>query len=414
MKYDVFLSICQAEVDGYLPSERQLFANFFSQAQLADELGFGTAWVAETHLSCEIQKLGPHPVIPHFRGEIGLNTDILQLAHVLFAKTRRINVGSAIRNILCNGGPVAHAEAVSTFLALHGHDSSQKRRLNLGFASGRFEFSNRPYGIKPRNAFEELAWPLIKGCVLFEATEIFLRLLNREVLSSNDIATQVLLAQDFRDSEVLTKIQNLTGKTDSWPVAKYFEFEKLGVIPKEIRRELLSLTLGSHDPRLQVLANSLAPVGVFNLSITPAEQIEATHVRMKKHYHPRGGPWRRELMPRTVMLFLNAEGGISESLQSQRAKAAAERAWVTYWQAMEGTLDPMKVEQAVANSLSGHPKEVAEKLQEKYHPDDRLMLWFDFNNHDNDFVRNSMIWFMEKVVPLLPSSNSNEVRGEGV
>ena len=85
MKFDVFFSICQTEVDGEIPSEKKMFENFFDQLELADELGFGTAWVAETHLSCQVQKENPDPVIPHFKGEIGLNTDILQMAHKVFA-----------------------------------------------------------------------------------------------------------------------------------------------------------------------------------------------------------------------------------------------------------------------------------------------------------------------------------------
>src|SRR5271163_2153645 len=107
-----------------------MFENYFDQVRLADELGYDTAWVAETHLSCEVQKTGSQPVTPHFKGEIGLNTDILQLAHVIFAKTKRIAAGSAIRNILCNGGPVAHAEAVRTFSAIREFGLGSDRELN--------------------------------------------------------------------------------------------------------------------------------------------------------------------------------------------------------------------------------------------------------------------------------------------
>src|SRR5207302_11142441 len=103
-----------------MPSERVMFENFFEQVVLADRLGFGTAWVAESHLSTEIQKLNPGAVIPHFVGEIGLNTDILQLAHRVFARTQRIGVGSAIMNILCNGGPVAAGARGEPVLGLPG------------------------------------------------------------------------------------------------------------------------------------------------------------------------------------------------------------------------------------------------------------------------------------------------------
>ncbi|MCB0413865.1 MAG: LLM class flavin-dependent oxidoreductase, partial [Bdellovibrionales bacterium] len=68
MKFDVFFSICQTPVDGHTPSERQMFLNFFDQVVLADELGYETAWVAETHLSCQIQKQNPGAVIPQFQG----------------------------------------------------------------------------------------------------------------------------------------------------------------------------------------------------------------------------------------------------------------------------------------------------------------------------------------------------------
>ena len=90
MELDIFFSISQTEVDGVIPDERTMFANFFEQADLADRLGFGTAWVAESHLSTEVQKSNSGAVIPHFTGEIGLNTDILQLAHRVFARTKRI------------------------------------------------------------------------------------------------------------------------------------------------------------------------------------------------------------------------------------------------------------------------------------------------------------------------------------
>ena len=189
MEFDIFFSICQTEVHGFVPTERQMFENFFEQVELADRLGFGTAWVAESHLSTEVQKSNPGAVIPHFVGEIGLNTDILQLAHRIFARTTRIGVGSAILNILCNGGPIAGAERIKTFLALHGLDPGEARLLNIGFASGRFPFINVPYGIVPRNALESAAWPVLKNKIFEEATEIFLRLLKGEVLSSDMIAT---------------------------------------------------------------------------------------------------------------------------------------------------------------------------------------------------------------------------------
>src|SRR5438874_11238101 len=212
MEFDIFFSICQTEVHGYLPSEQVMLENFFEQIELADRLGFGTAWVAESHLSTEVQKSNAGAVIPHFIGEIGLNTDILQLAHRVFARTARIHMGSAILNILCNGGPVAAAERIKTFLTLHGLDASEKRLLNIGFASGRFSFINIPYGIVPRNAVEEAAWPVVKNKIFEEATEIFLRLLRGETLNSSMLAQHALRRGDFRSDTDWQRVVDAYGQ----------------------------------------------------------------------------------------------------------------------------------------------------------------------------------------------------------
>ncbi len=408
MKYDIFFSICQTEVDGYKPSERVMFQQFFDQVRLADKLGFETAWIAETHLSCETQKQNPDAVIPHFVGEIGLNTDILQMAHKVFSQTKSIHVGSAIRNILCNGGPLAHAEAIKTFLSLHSLDPKEKRKLFLGFAAGRFPFSNRPYGIKARNALEEAAWNVLKGTLFVQATEIFLRALKNETFSSKDVAPILLKESQFRKREeweaVLKAQKTVSYETNSAGdivIPSYWDFETVGVIPFEAPMDLLQLVVGSHDPSVQALANRYFPSWVFNLSITPAAVIEETHARMQELYHPAGGTWQRSYMPRTSFIFINGDETLSSEGQRAAAKVSATRALENYWRAMEGTLDPRKVEEAVENAVYGNPEDVARQLAAKYHKDDRLMLWFDFNNHDNNAIKSSMEAFWNKTRPIL-------------
>ncbi|HKR66816.1 MAG TPA: LLM class flavin-dependent oxidoreductase [Thermoanaerobaculia bacterium] len=391
MELDVFFSICQTEVDGYIPDERTMFANFFEQVELADELGFGTAWVAESHLSTEVQKTNPGAVIPHFVGEIGLNTDILQLGHRVFARTKRIGIGSAIMNILCNGGPIAAAERVKTFLALHGLDPDEKRLLTVGFASGRFPFINVPYGIVPRDPVEAAAWPVVKNKIFEEATEIFLRLLKGETLSSELIAPRALRRADFRKDEDWTRVQEAYGRyADEIPLAPRWRFPNLKIIPQESRLDLLRLSIGSHDPATQIFANTILPVGVFNLSITPGDEIEKTNERMRSHYHPEGGGWERRLMPRTVLVFINDD--------RDKAREEARAALSNYWRALEGTLDEEKVRRATNNALVGDAEEIAGQMRERFHPDDRLMLWFDFNNHDSKRVMKNMSDFMTRVI----------------
>ncbi|HVE73091.1 MAG TPA: LLM class flavin-dependent oxidoreductase [Thermoanaerobaculia bacterium] len=392
MELDIFFSICQTEVHGYLPSERVMFENFFEQIELADRLGFGTAWVAESHLSTEVQKTNPGAVIPHFVGEIGLNTDILQLAYRVFARTRQIGIGSAIMNILCNGGPIAAAERIKTFLTLHGLDPEEKRILTIGFASGRFPFINIPYGIVPRNAVEEAAWPVVKNKIFEEAAEIFLRLIRGETLSSGDIARRTLSRKDFRTDADWQRVVDAHGQpADEIPLQPRWSFPNLKIVPQEPRLDLLRLSIGSHDPGTQIFANTILPVGVFNLSITSGDEIEKTNERMEKHYHPDGGPWHRRLMPRTVLVFINDDA----------AKAAEEArdALSNYWRALEGTLDEEKVRRATNNALVGDAEQISRQMAERFDPEDRLMLWFDFNNHDSKRVMKNMNDFMTRVAP---------------
>src|SRR5258708_224309 len=137
---------------------------------------------------------------------------------------------------------------------------------------------------------EAAAWPAVKGKVLLEATEIFLRLLKGEKLSREDVTQQQLSASDFRSPEDWNRGESLSPHSgDRIPLEPFWNFEKIGVIPFDAPLELLRLTVGSHDPAVQKLANSILPVGVFNLSITPPAVIEETHLRMAKEYHESGG-----------------------------------------------------------------------------------------------------------------------------
>ncbi|HHO52725.1 MAG TPA: LLM class flavin-dependent oxidoreductase [Deltaproteobacteria bacterium] len=404
MQYDVFFSISQTPVDGYLPSEAEMFRSFFAQVEAADRLGYGCAWIAESHLSSQVQKQHREAVIPHWEGEVGLNVDFLQLAAQIFRRTERIEAGSAILNILCNGGPVAHAERIAAFCALHGLDPEEKRRIQIGFAAGRFDFMNRAYGIGPRNELERLAWPALKGQVFRRAAQIFTRLLRGDVLASAQIPPIQLAAEHFRSPERWSEVLALTGPVEVIPIEPFFDFEVLKIVPQEFRRDVLQLVIGSHDPVVQQEVNEVLPVQVFNLSITRPDVIEATHARMAAAYHPDGGPWRRGYMPRTVFVFLNEQPGRSPEQRRAAAEEEASAALGAYWRALDGTIDPAKVARAADNALIGDVEAVAEQVLRRFHPDDRLMLWFDFFNHDNERVIENMVAFAEGVIPRVEAA----------
>jgi alkanesulfonate monooxygenase SsuD/methylene tetrahydromethanopterin reductase-like flavin-dependent oxidoreductase (luciferase family) len=57
------------------------------------------------------------------------------------------------------------------------------------------------------------------------------------------------------------------------------------------------------------------------------------------------------------------------------------------------------VEGASENALMGSPQQVLQQIKERFHPHDRLMLWFDFYNHDSARVMRNMRAFAEKIIP---------------
>lgn len=408
MEFDIFFSIAQTpDATGRTPVESEMYTNFFEQLQVADELGFGVAWVAQSHLSTEVQKGTSKPVIPHWEGEVGLCTDFFQLAQTMFARTRRIDVGSAVMSLFCNGGPIGMAERIGAFLALHGLDEGERRKLHIGFSAGRFEFMARPYGIVPRDAVEEAAWPALRGQIFIEACDIFLRLLRGEIVSSEQTRPTLLSREHFRGDEDWAEVQSAAMQRDGLDAppsrvefARRWDFEQLKTIPQHWRRDLLELVAGTHDPAAQEFCNEILPVKVFNLSITAPEVIDATHQRMSRFYHTDGGDWQRRDMPRTVFVFINEEDGLTPEQRSAAARKEAAAALGSYWRALEGTLDPTKVEKAADNALIGNAEDIRTQIAERFHPEDRLMTWFDFFNHDSQRICRNMRAFKKLVTPV--------------
>ena len=409
MEFDIFFSISQTpDSSERTPSESEMFSNFFDQVKTADNLGFGVGWVAQAHLSTEVQKGNKKPVVPHYPGEVGLCTDFVQVAHKMFSITKNMEVGSAVMSILASGGPISHAERIGSFLTLHGMDKNEKRKLHIGYSAGRFEFMARPYGIVPRDPVEELAWPALRGQIFAEASEIFLRLLNGETISSQDIRKTILTRTNFYSDEDWERVQSkaqefrdLKITPDKIEINRRYQFEDIKTIPQDWRQELLNVVIGSHDKNLQIEANKWRPVQVFNLSITPPHIIEETHERFTTNYHKDGGAWKRSMMPRTIMVFLNDEADLTSKEKSLVARQEAKSALSIYWNALEGTIDPNKLERATDNAVIGNVQEVVEQINARFNSDDRLMCWFDFFNHDNERVKRNMTAFMNKVVPRI-------------
>ena len=288
-----------------------MFSNFRS-AEEADKADL--ALVGLLRPICQPKFNDVNPMVPHYPGEVG-RTDF-QIAAAVLARTKRMEVGSAVMSILASGGPIAQAERVGAFLAIHGIDPDESRRLHIGFSAGRFEFMARPYGITPRNPIEEAAWPALRGQIFAEASEIFLRLLSGEVIDSSMIRETRLTRDSFRNDEDWREVQDsailewgLSNSPEEIIIPRRYEFESIATIPKEWRRDLLNLVLGSHDKKLQVEVNKWRPVQIFNLSITPPEIVRRPKSAGNCYLR---GRWDRSMMPRTVMVFVNDEDGLSD------------------------------------------------------------------------------------------------------
>jgi hypothetical protein len=101
------------------------------------------------------------------------------------------------------------------------------------------------------------------------------------------------------------------------------------------------------------------------------------------------------------MVFINEQPNLSPERRRSTAQEEARAALSAYWTALEGTLDPEKVEKATHNAVIGNAADVTTQVLERFHPDDRLMLWFDFFNHDSARVIANMEAFMTRVVPRI-------------
>lgn len=409
MKFDIFHSI--GRIDSVYPrlTDRQVFQQFFEQVIAAEALGFETIWVAESHFSSEVQKQNSDPVIPNYQGEVGLNADSMQLAGMICERTERIGFGTAIMNIVGgNGGPIAAADRVRS-LAWHNSLRKTPRKLWIGVANGRFPYINRPFGITPRSQVEAALWSQYQGLIFTEALEVFLRLLRGETLSSTDITKHKIGRPSFRDqaqfNNACEKLRSLGTSLDETGVdyLNRWTFERLKLVPDMNAAEIdanLRCVLGSSDPYARSVGLKFADLDIFNLSFTPPDALNKLHLEMFDRYKEVGRQWHRSRLPRTVLVFIDRD--------RRAAQEAASKCFDTYIEAMRGTVQLPPKEFLMDRALIGTPADIKQALSPDdphgFHSEDRLMLWFEFNEPDNKKILRQMHLFAEEVAPHFRSS----------
>lgn len=370
MKFDLFHSISDPVVRGMRLGPKASFQQFFSQAALAESLGMDTVWMAESHFSSEVQKKTSVATIPNFHGEVGLNADSFQWIHELTRRTKKIGFGTGIHNIVGgSGGPIASADRVRSLHFINRNFWSPSRELRIGVAAGRFPYQNTAFGIVPRNESEKSKWNEQRRYHFLEALEIFLRLLGGEELASSQV-------------EMLA------------PVNRRWEFEPLKLVPEVSDFENLHIVLGSADPLALEVGLKYWDLDLFNLSFTPPKEIEALHEKMAGLCKTHGRTWHRSRLPRTVMVFVDPV--------SAKAHELAHFVLDTYIEAMRGTAAVPDKAVLLERALVGDASEVRDQLHpdnpRKFHSDDRLMLWFEFNQLSGVQIESQMKYFFEEVV----------------
>jgi alkanesulfonate monooxygenase SsuD/methylene tetrahydromethanopterin reductase-like flavin-dependent oxidoreductase (luciferase family) len=386
------------------PTDREVYESFFAQVDAAERLGYGTVWVAESHFSSEVQKGNSDPVIPHYQGEVGLNADSFQLANLIFERTERIGFGTAILNIVGgNGGPIAAADRVRSLAWLNTLRKTP-RRLDIGVATGRFPYINQPFGIVPRGPVERRLWPEYQRLIFIEALEIFLRLGRGETFGSAQVTPQRLTRALFRDDAAFQSAQAaLAGEgvrlcpVDGLAYEPRWRFEPLKLVPDLTPAEtpFLRFVLGSSDPLARDHGMKYADLDLFNLSFTPPAAIDKIHGEQAERCSRLGRQWHRGRMPRTVLIFIDKDPAV--------AAERASRCFDTYIEAMRGTAAvPAKV-MLMERALIGDPAMIRAQLgpndSHGFHPGDRLMLWFEFNQSDGAAVLRQMELFARDVMP---------------
>ena len=159
----------------------------------------------------------------------------------------------------------------------------------------------------------------------------------------------------------------------------------------------MNFILGSHDPLARDHGLKFADLDVFNLSFTSPDQLARVHDEMFVRYKESGRVWHRSRMPRTVLVFIDKN--------AKQAEEKASKCFDTYIEAMRGTAVLPPKDELMQRALIGDAAMIRDQLHPEdprsFHNDDRLMLWFEFNQIDYDDIKLQMRLFAEDVMPYV-------------
>jgi natural product biosynthesis luciferase-like monooxygenase protein len=349
MEFGVFYQLpCAAD-----QSPGQRYADTIAQIQLADQLGFSTAWLAELHF---------HP-------RFSILASPLLLASAIAQTTRRIKLGTAV-NLMPLHHPIRLAEETATL------DILSQGRAIFGIGRGIIPSHFEGYGVSMEEGRDRF----------FEAVELVLKAWTNDELSYDGKYYQ---AQDL---QVVPKPFQKPHPPVYVAATGPDTFGMVGTLGFNLLVAPLISTNERAQEGLAVYKEKLAEAGRDPSSgkITVAVPVVVSEDRKKAQTH----------LETTVRSYV---GSIKDMMWSPAANRAAKVN--PRIQTMQDGLSNLTFERIRdQNSAVGEPQECVERLQEfqEMLGPQEFMCWFNTGGMlPHEEVEKSMRLFVDKVMPEL-------------
>ncbi len=332
MRFSKFIALVCPE--GKDPAQK--YAESLSQIQLADQAGFHGIWLSENHFSSR-------RALPDLQGEIGITPKPLMFGMKIVENTRRIRVGTAVRNIVFTH-PVLVAEEALTFDLLSGG------RLDLGVGCGYRPWEFTGFGIPQAEARSRF----------LESLEILDLALRGEPFSFN---------------------------------GQYYKLPEVSVVPKpyySLPRPKLFLATG--DPA-QIKLAAQKDYGVMSFSTSSKEHL----LNLVQTYTEIAGPLGYDVSPHrfpvTRQIYIHRDPAVADEYAARN---------LPYYQAALGDFKACPpLEELKKLYIIGTPEDCVSQL--KALRDEmgctHVILWFNFGWLTHQEVMDQMELFAQQVMP---------------
>jgi alkanesulfonate monooxygenase SsuD/methylene tetrahydromethanopterin reductase-like flavin-dependent oxidoreductase (luciferase family) len=338
MQFSKFIAlVCP---DGKDPAQK--YRESLEQIRFADELGFYGIWLSENHFSSK-------PGLPNFEGEIGITPKPLLFGMKIIENTRRIRVGTAVRNIVFSN-PILVAEEALVF------DLLSEGRLDLGVGSGYRPWEFTGFRIPPAEA----------------------------------------KARFLESLEILDR--GMRGETFSFK-GQFYDIPEVSLVPKPyhtLPRPKIYLATGDME---QVCLAAQKDYGVMSFSTSSKEHLLAIYEAYCQIAVPLGHDVSRDRFPTTRQIYIHRDPAVVEEYATRN---------LPHYKAALGdfkTCPPL--EELKKLYIIGTPEDCVNQLRQLR--DDmgctHVILWFNFGWLTHAEVMASMALFAEDVMPHFSDAN---------